>query len=109
MCGKSFPRELELVSGDVVAAEIASNRTTVCGRCERLVENARGPAAPASSNSQQLSPEQRTIKKWLEVERARRKKAQRHAEEEKERRAEEGRSTSVRAVSGGLPTLGKRH
>jgi hypothetical protein len=109
MCGKSFPRGLRLVSGDVALAEIAANRTTVCGRCERLVEKARGPEAPGNSNSRQLSSEQRAIKKWLEVERTRRKKARRLAEEEKERRNEEGQSTSVRAVSGGLPTLGKRH
>jgi hypothetical protein len=121
MCGKHIPCELEIVSSEIVAAEIAANRTSVCGRCERLVERARSSAVPTTSvkggqesplqqpafNSRELSPEQRALKQWLDLERVRRKEARRLAEAE--RKDEADKSRSVRTVSGGLPTLGKRH
>jgi hypothetical protein len=119
MCGRHLPCEVESVSTEAAAAEIAANRTSVCGRCERLVQEARervthgtglhGRQAvleDASLKSAQLSPEQQALKEWLDLERERRREARRLIEVDEKTKT--GASASVRTVSGGLPTLGKK-
>jgi hypothetical protein len=82
MCGVALPASVELTTARVAAAEIAANRTTVCGRCERRVEQARGPAAAPGSAT--LTPEQKKVKDCLDHERAQRAEARRRAELDKQ-------------------------
>jgi len=111
MCGLVLPSSAETTSTEAAAAEIAANRATVCGRCERRVERARAQelpvqASPAAGTPQrELTPEQRAVKDWLDHERQQRAKARRRAELDKN----SSPGKSVHTASGGLPTLGKRH
>jgi hypothetical protein len=111
MCGLFLPISVETTSAEAAAAEIAANRTTVCGRCERRVERERAHELPvqvslaAGTPQRQLTPEQQAVKDWLDQERQQRAKARRRAELDKN----SSPGKSVRPTSGGLPTLGKRH
>lgn len=101
---------MEIVSTEDAAAEITAHRTTVCGRCERQVGQARGleptaqPGRQASELPRDLTPEQQQLKEWLEHERMQRAKARRRAELDKK----PSPGASVHTTSGGLPTLGKK-
>jgi hypothetical protein len=110
MCDLALPSSVEIVSAKVAAAEIAAHRTTVCGRCERRVEKARGPepirqpSRQASTPPRALTPEQQALKYWLDRERSQRAEARRQAGLDKKASP----SRSVHTMSGGLPTLGKK-
>jgi hypothetical protein len=106
MCDLVLPSSVEIVPAKVADAEIAAHRTTVCGRCERRVQQARGPepTRQASTPARELTPEQQALKDWLDRERRQRAKARRQAGLDKKISP----SRSVHTMSGGLPTLGKK-
>jgi hypothetical protein len=110
MCGLVLPSPIEVESTAAAATEIAANRTTVCGRCERRVEQARAPELSAQSGSlpavprRELTPEQQHVKDWLDHKRQQRARTRRSAEID----TNPSSGKSVRTVSGGLPTLGKK-
>ncbi len=119
LCRISVPGGVAFVSSKQALAEIAVNRTTVCGRCERLAEQARratlppesaedarsADSPPPHSQAQNLTAEQRALKEWLDRERARRTRIRKLNEAD---RGQPDKSQSIHTVSGGLPTLGKR-
>lgn len=105
MCSMTLPDSVEIASTATAAADVAANRTTVCGICERLVEQARGVEAPTPrAPERERTPEQQKIRDYLDRERRQRAIARRNAELEKPSSG----GQSVRTVSGGLPTLGKK-
>ena len=112
MCGRVLPLSAETTSTEAAAAaEIAANRTTVCGKCERRFERARAQESPAQpspvagTQQRELTPEQQAVKDWLNHERQQWAKARRRAELDKN--SPPGKS--VHTTSRGLPTLGKQH
>lgn len=83
-------------------------RTTpmlVCGQCDRVARRLRREQQPGwqAPRERKLSPEQQEIRDRLDEEGRRREKNR-----DAEARVQKSRSTSVRTVGGGLPTLGRR-
>lgn len=94
-----------------VLSDVAATKTTVCGTCERRAEartaaaSGQPPALGSPDRLERLTPEQLAI--YLKRQAEQKRRAALRAGEAEAKGSRAG-STSIRAVSGGLPTLGKR-
>lgn len=110
MCGLHLPQRVRTVPAQEAAREIAENHTSVCGSCERWVTAAvKGGQPPDRSvrTASGLSNDKEALKRQRQQERVRRQELRRgEARDQQDRSRNQG--SSVRTVSGGLPSLGKR-
>lgn len=108
-CGKPIVDLDALAGPTTVNEEIARNQTTVCDRCERLVAHTESPPPSGEHREPMESPEQQELRERIEEQR---KRSHRNAEKMRRATARDGQTRagthSVRTVSGGLPTLGKK-
>lgn len=106
LCGKAIPAMVMLMDPEQTAREIARNRRLVCDQCDCLVREACKPPDDCSDMDErgEFTSEQLALRDALEQERRRRQKLQ---QQEVRDRASRTRSRSVRAVRGGLPSLGR--
>lgn len=107
LCGVHLPGDLAIHPTEEVVIEIAKNRTSVCGTCDRLANGAIEGSVDSQQRDtrHQLSAKQLEVRRRLDEEKVRRAAARHGAEVDKASRDNQG--TSVRTVSGGLPTIGK--
>lgn len=105
LCGASVQCDLVAVGDAEVLVHVAEHRSTVCGGCDRVAEAANAGHDTGTRETSGLSPEQQRIRDRLDLESIRRTRARKR---EAAHQATKGTPSSVRFVSGGLPTLGKR-
>ena len=119
LCGISLPSALGANTSDEVIADVRANKTTVCGSCDRIAAleiasfTPQGAASSHKASRNQargadnsLTEEQRKIRDRLEKRNP--EAAARRAAQSLDAEARGRRSRSVRTVSGGLPTQGKK-
>lgn len=102
LCGEKV-QGLRVIQVEEVRQRVESDRITVCGRCDKRLSEL-VPVTGIVPPRRALTPEQQVIRDRLDEERWKRAQARADAE-----RLQRSSSRSVRAVSGGLPTLGKKH
>lgn len=105
LCGTIVPRDAAMISSTEVMEDIATHRTTVCGTCERLITAGAPTGQKAPRRKPRLTAGQQQIRDRLDQ--AQRESERARQAEAADKASRPGRSTSVRTVSGGLPTLGK--
>lgn len=106
LCGEARPDDAEMIDRAAMNALLGTEGRSGCARCDRALHEALQGALREALNVDAidkvtLSPEQQEIRDLLDAEQKRRA-ALRTAKQPPER------SASVRHISAGLPTLGKR-
>ena len=100
LCGEARPDDVEIIGRTAMRALLGSEGRSGCARCDRALE-ALLYADKLIAEKAPLSPEQRQIRDRLDAEQKRREEIRASAQPSE-------RSTSVRHIAAGLPTLGKR-
>lgn len=107
LCGQLPTSGFTSYTSSEVVQEVRLNKTTVCGRCDKIASTTRRPTSSRTERptSAPLTPEQQAMRD-KEAEQAKQTARLRAAKEADQSSIPADRS--VKAMRGGLPGLGKR-